>query len=60
MEQNVTKTPEWSNDLAHFHVEELEERLENCWQGEEWHDVWGKDPWSGEPIVIGRVKGPCN
>lgn len=33
MEQNVTKTPEWSNDLAHFHVEELEERFENCWQG---------------------------
>ena len=32
MEQNVTKTPEWSNDLAHFHVEELEERLENGWK----------------------------
>lgn len=30
--------------LQHFQVEELEERLENCWQGEEWqdrgHTVW--------------------
>ncbi|MFN3589811.1 MAG: hypothetical protein ACK4UP_10555 [Spirosomataceae bacterium] len=34
MEQKVTKTPEWSNDLAHFHVEELEERLENKWEAE--------------------------
>lgn len=24
--------------LQHFQVEELEERLENCWQGEEWQD----------------------
>jgi hypothetical protein len=24
--------------LQHFQVEELEERLENCWQGMEWQD----------------------
>ena len=24
--------------LQHFQVEELEERLENCWQGQEWQD----------------------
>lgn len=58
--KNLPKQNELPFDLAHFQVEELEERFENCWQGEEWHDVMGKDPWSGTPIVIGRVKGPCD
>lgn len=48
--------------LQHFQVEELEERLENCWQGEEWqdrgHTVWnaytGQFEWQEN-----WVKVPC-
>jgi hypothetical protein len=31
--QNLTRQDELPFDLAHFQVEELEERLENKWQG---------------------------
>lgn len=39
--QNLSKQNEMPFELAHFQVEELEERLENCWQGQEWvSDGW--------------------
>jgi len=52
--ENLTK--ELPFELAHFQVEELESRLENCWKGMEnqdhgtydqygeWHSNWVKVP----------------
>ena len=55
-------------DVALFEVEELEERLEACWQGEEWqnhgytdnsgvhHDNWVKVP-CGTPEYVEPIPG---
>ncbi len=40
-----------------FQVEELEERLENCWRGEEWVDMGNYND-SGD-WVENRQKVPC-
>ena len=32
-------------EARHFQVEELEERLENCWRGQEWEDR-GHNDWN--------------
>ena len=32
--ENLKKPKELPFELSHFHAEELEERLENCWKGQ--------------------------
>lgn len=57
--QNLKKQNEKLIDLAHFQVEELEERFENCWRGYERVPHETIDPDTGSIVTDYNTKRPC-